>query len=99
MNQNGKQLIENRLIGNTHQFVKLCEPEFKILQDQCFAKAKEKLEMVDPVCQKTLKLEAQRDKLRSNLDFLMEKLMCIERKWETIMKMQVNIKYIDERRS
>lgn len=89
MNQNGKQAIENRLIGNTHQFVKLCEPEFKLLQDQCFAKAKDKLELVNPVCQKTLKLEAKRDALKSNLDLLMEKLMCIERKWENLMKMQV----------
>lgn len=66
-----------------------CEPQFKQLQDDSFHKAKEKLEMVTVVTKETIDLKERAGSLRDQLDLLMQKLMSDERKWETIMMMQV----------
>lgn len=68
-----------------------CEPQLKELQDDSFQKAKEKLEMVTSVTSETVQLKEKLSNLRDQLDLLMQKLMANERKWETIMMMQVII--------
>jgi hypothetical protein len=65
-----------------------CEPQFKQLQDESFAKAKQKLEMVDEVTNKTMEMRETLTRLQNESDFLMQKLMADERKWERIMMMQ-----------
>lgn len=66
-----------------------CEPQFKQIQDDSFQKAKQKLEMVSVVTKDTIDLKERVESLRDELDLLMQKLMSDERKWETIMMMQV----------
>lgn len=46
--------------------------------------------MVNVVTAKTVELKATLDDLNDQLDLLMQKLMSNERKWESIMMMQVN---------
>lgn len=85
-----KQEIENQMINKTNRFVKLCEPQFKLLQDESFQKAKEKLEMVKPVTNRTMELTKRLDDLKDKLEMMMQTLMHSERKWENIMMMQVS---------
>lgn len=47
--------------------------------------------MVQPVCEETQKSEMKLACLKDHLDLLMQKLMADERKWETIMMMQVKL--------
>jgi hypothetical protein len=68
-----------------------CEPQFKHIQDECFQKAKEKLEMVTTVTAETAIFRVKLENLNDQLDLLMQKLMSDERRWENIMMMQVSL--------
>ena len=93
-----KQEIENQMINKTNRFVKLCEPQFKLLQDESFQKAKEKLEMVKPVTNRTMELTKRLNDLKDQLEMMMQTLMHSERKWENIMMMQVRSFYLFNRK-
>lgn len=84
-----KQEIENQMINKANRLVLLCEPQFKLLQDESFQKAKEKLEMVKPVTNRTIVLTKRLADLKDQLEMMMQTLMHSERKWENIMMMQV----------
>ncbi|KAL7039565.1 hypothetical protein ACKWTF_000026 [Chironomus riparius] len=88
MNLYASQEIENEMINKTTKFIKACEPQFKQLQDEAFAKAKEKLELENDIIQTTDKMKNELMQLKDESDLLMQNLMCNERKWEQIMMMQ-----------